>query len=203
MTDGVDTGVLVSVGVIDCVGTGVGELGGVTDCVGTGVGEFGGEFGGVTDGVDTGVLVSVGVIDGVIDGVLVRVGVIDGVIDGVDTGVVVSVGVIDCVDTGVLVRVGVIDGVVVGVIVGNVEQSLTVFTLPKISKVTTYFTAPSITNEYPPGFDEYVLEFSAVLLYIINPFVIGVVLSIYLVSPVLRLQAAYSPSCGFDNEIIL
>ena len=189
----------------------------MTDRVGTGVGEFGGEFGGVTDGVDTGVLVSVGVIDcvgtgvgelgGVTDcvdtGVLVSVGVIDGVIDGVGTGVLVSVGVIDCVDTGVLVRVGVIDGVVVGVIVGNVEQSLTVFTLPKISKVTTYFTAPSITNEYPPGFDEYVLEFSAVLLYIINPFVIGVVLSIYLVSPVLRLQAAYSPSCGFDNEIIL
>ena len=49
----------------------------------------------------------------------------------------------------------------------------------------------------------YILDVNAVLLYIINPFVIGVVLSIYLVNPVSRLQAAYCPSCGLDKSIDL
>jgi len=67
----------------------------------------------------------------------------------------VIVGVIDCVDIGVLVIVGVEDivivgvivGVVVGVIVGNVEQSVTILTLPKESNVTPYLTPLSIINE--------------------------------------------------------
>ena len=63
--------------------------------------------------------------------------VFDGEFGGVGAGVPVLVGVID----------GVGAGVPVGVIVGNVEQSVTVFTLPKVSNVTTYLKPPSITKE--------------------------------------------------------
>jgi hypothetical protein len=73
----------------------------------------------------------------VFDGVGIGVLVFDGEFGGVGAGVPVLVGVID----------GVGAGVPVGVIVGNVEQSVTVFTLPEESNVTTYLTPPSINSE--------------------------------------------------------
>ena len=61
---------------------------------------------------------------------------------------VITVGLTWVIDiVGVIVTGGVTDGVLVGVWVGSVEQSVTVLTAPKESKVTTYFIAPSIIVE--------------------------------------------------------
>jgi hypothetical protein len=147
---------------------------------------------GVMVGVMVGVIVVVGVGDnpvvGVIDGVLVMVGVVDDVL--VIVGVIVVVGVIDLVGVivGVIDLVGVIVGVIDIVGVGVTSQSVTVATTPLPSNVTAYLNDPSIINEYPPGFDVYVGVVKPESLYIINPFVIVNVLSMYFVRPVVPAQ---------------
>ena len=55
--------------------------------------------------------------------------------------------------------------------------------------MTAYFNDPSIINEYPPGFDVYVGVVKPESLYMINPFVIANVSSMYFVRPVVPAQA--------------
>jgi hypothetical protein len=55
--------------------------------------------------------------------------------------------------------------------------------------VTAYLNEPSIINEYAPGLDVYVRVIKFVSLYIIKPFVIAKVSSIYFVKPVVPKHA--------------
>ena len=195
VTDG--SGELVDAGVLDGLtgGVGAGVLDGLTGGVGAGVldGLTGGVGGGVLGGVTDRVTVIGGVPGGVPGGVTDRVTVIGGVPGGVT----------DCVTVIGGVPGGVTDGVLVGVWLGSVEQSVTVLIVPDASNVTTYLLLPSIINENPPGLDVYVLVNNVESLYITKPFVIAKFLSIYFVKPLLRLQAAYWSSCGFDSIIVL
>lgn len=85
--------------------------------------------------------------------------------------------------------VGVIVGVIDVVGVGVMLQVVTVATTPLSSNVTAYLNTPSMINEYPPGFDVYVGVVKPESLYIINPFVIANVSSMYFVRPVDPSQA--------------
>ena len=168
----------------------VGVMVGVMVCVTVIVGVGDNPVVGVTDGVTLMV--------GVIDDVLVMVGVVDGVL--VKVGVVDIIGVIDIV--GVIV--GVIDMVGVGVWLASTTQVVTVATTPLPSNVTAYLNDPSIINEYPPGFDVYVGVVKPESLYIINPFVIANVLSMYFVRPVVPAQVdSASTWPGVPNNIVL
>jgi hypothetical protein len=82
------------------------------------------------------------------------------------------------VNTDVCVDVG------VGVTDVGIPQLVTVLTVPLSSNVTAYLDTPSIINEYPLGLDVYVRVVKFVSLYIIKPFVIAKVSSIYFVKPV-------------------
>jgi hypothetical protein len=93
------------------------------------------------------------------------------------------------VGVGVVVGVFVIVGVGVGVWLASLSQVVTVETTPLPSNVTAYLNEPSMINEYPPGFDVYVGVVKPESLYIINPFVIANVSSMYFVRPVVPAQA--------------
>lgn len=107
----------------------------------------------------------------------------------VGVGVVVGVFVIVGVEVRVWVGVEVRVWVGVGVWLASLSQVVTVETTPLSSNVTAYFNDPSIINEYPPGFDVYVGVVKPESLYIINPFVIANVSSMYFVRPVVPAQA--------------